>query len=297
VGWEMVDIDSHKTILNQTIAIKHIYTIHYFEKSKNFVFDGEYHDFWEFLYVDKGEIEVIADNTLHRLKQGTIIFHKPNEFHSFYAYHGTAPNLIVMTFECRSRAMKHFENLVLHLQDEERNLLAQIIKEGTRAFTFPFEFPLERKAAPWVGSEQMVKIYLEMFLIRLLRKDASCDKSTPLSTPAKEKTESDITNAVIRILEDRIHTKVTLEEISETIHIAKTRLKDLFKKKTGHSIMDYFVQMKIENAKVAIREGEHNFTEISQMLGFSNVHYFSKTFKRITNMSPSEYAKSAQARS
>lgn len=290
-------MDSLRTVLNQTIDIKHIFTIHYFEKSKNFVFSGEYHDFWEFLYVDKGEIEVMADTNIHRLKQGTIIFHKPNEFHSFYAYHGTAPNLIIMTFACRSKAMKYFENKVLSLQDEERNLLAQIIKEGTHAFTFPFEYPLERKSTQLIGSEQLVKNYLETFLIRLLRKGASSDHSTPLSTPAKEKTENDITNAMITFLKERIHTKVSIEEISEATHIAKTRLKDLFKKKTGSSIMEYFVQMKIENAKLAIREGEYNFTEISQMLGFSNVHYFSKTFKRITNMSPSEYAKSAQARS
>ncbi|MFD0670067.1 helix-turn-helix domain-containing protein [Cohnella sp. GCM10027633] len=288
---------SNHTVLKQTIAISHIYTIHYFEKSKNFVFSGEQHDFWEFLYVDKGEIEVMADTTLHRLKQGTIIFHKPNEFHSFYAYHGTAPNFIVMTFESRSRAMKRFENLVLQLQDEERNLLAQIIKEGAGAFTFPFDYPLKRKSTQGIGCEQMVKIYLEMFLIRLLRKDTGCDISSPLSTPAKEKSETDVTDAMIRFLSDRIHTKVTIEEMSDATHIAKTRLKDLFKKKTGSSIMTYFIKMKIDRAKLDIREGKHNFTEIARMLGFSDVHYFSKTFKRVTNMTPSEYAKSAQARS
>ena len=41
-----------------------------------------------------------------------------------------------------------------------------------------------------------------------------------------------------------------------------------------------------------IRDTSLNFTQISQALGFSTVHYFSKLFKEKVGMSPSEYAKS-----
>ncbi|WP_261302935.1 AraC family transcriptional regulator [Paenibacillus andongensis] len=285
-----------RTHLKMTIVINKVITMHYFEYGKNFVFNGERHNFWEFLYVDRGEIEVMADETRHLLKQGTIIFHKPNEFHSFYATRGKAPNLVVMTFDCHSKAMERFANQVLHLEDEERNLLTQIVKEGENAFHFPFGHPLKRHTDAPIGSEQLIKCYLEIFLVRLLRKEGLSDPSKPLSSAAKEKNVDETTKRIIDLLAERMDTNISLDEISHLLYIGKTQLKDKFKKNTGHTIIEYFSKMKIEQAKLLMREEAINFTEISQRLGFSSVHYFSKAFKKTTSMSPSEYARTVKAR-
>ena len=57
-----------KTKLKRSIDIDAIITLHYFEYMKNFEFKGESHNFWEFLYVDKGTIAVRADDTWTTLK-------------------------------------------------------------------------------------------------------------------------------------------------------------------------------------------------------------------------------------
>ena len=44
-----------------------------------------------------------------------------------------------------------------------------------------------------------------------------------------------------------------------------------------------------------IREKQYNFTEIAQRLGYSSVHYFSRHFKQVAGMTPSEYAASVKA--
>lgn len=49
-----------KTKLKRSIDIDAIITLHYFEYMKNFEFKGESHNFWEFLYVDKGTVAVRA---------------------------------------------------------------------------------------------------------------------------------------------------------------------------------------------------------------------------------------------
>ncbi len=64
----------------------------------DFSFGGESHDFWEFIYVDKGEVGITADTAKHILKKGEIAFHKPNEFHDVTATGYSAPNLIVVSF-------------------------------------------------------------------------------------------------------------------------------------------------------------------------------------------------------
>ena len=58
--------------------------------------------------------------------------------------------------------------------------------------------------------------------------------------------------------------------------------------------MDYFSRMKITAAREMIREGRLNFTQISEKLGFQSVHYFSRRFRSLTGMSPSEYADSVK---
>ncbi|MEG2044897.1 MAG: AraC family ligand binding domain-containing protein, partial [Clostridia bacterium] len=68
------------TKLEEKISIKKLYTIHYFEYSKNYVFTGEAHNFWEMMFVDKGEVIVTAKDKTYKLKTGEMIFHEPNEF-------------------------------------------------------------------------------------------------------------------------------------------------------------------------------------------------------------------------
>ena len=77
--------------------------------------------------------------------------------------------------------------------------------------------------------------------------------------------------------------------------ISRTQLQKIIHTETGVGIIDYFSQLKIEAAKHLIRDGHLNYTEISQELGFSSIHYFSRRFKKITGMSPSEYASSLDA--
>lgn len=46
--------------LKRAFNVERIYSVHYFEFSKDYTFPGEAHDFWEFVYVDKGEIIATA---------------------------------------------------------------------------------------------------------------------------------------------------------------------------------------------------------------------------------------------
>ncbi|WP_233146913.1 AraC family transcriptional regulator [Paenibacillus selenitireducens] len=297
MGQETPPIDDFiRTPLTKTIDIDNIITIHYFEFVKDYVFTGERHNFWEFLYVDRGEVQVTVDHTTHMLQQGTIIFHKPNEYHSFHALNGKAPNLIVMTFDCHSQAMCHLEDQVMQLKDEERNLLAKIIEEAKHVFAFPFDYPLHRRMDGLLGSEQLIQSYLEIFLLQLIRSKNEVPPAKSLSSAVREKNHEDIVSKVIAYMEDHIGHHLTLEELSHTFLISKTQLKDVFKHQTESTVMEYFLKLKLHKAKLMIREGNSNMTEIASQLGFSSVHYFSKAFKKKMNMTPTEYARSVKSR-
>ncbi len=291
-------MDYVKTPLKEELVIKKIVTVHYFEYAKDYVFEGEKHDFWEFLYVDKGEVEVMADALGYKLKQGDIIFHKPNEFHNMWANGIVAPNLVVVSFECRSKAMKYFENKILKITDFEKNLLAEIIREAKNAYSSPLDIPslkkLEKRENPLFGCEQLIKIYLELMLINMIRKGIKLENEKKLSMSVKERSEKDMIKKITVFLEDNVKGRLTFDDVCRFSSLSRTNLRVLFKERTGNGVMEFYRNLKIEEAKKMIREGHHNFTEISDILGYSSIHYFSRAFKKATGMTPSEYAVSVK---
>lgn len=293
-------MDYVKTPIKEEIVVRKIVTVHYFEYAKDYVFEGEKHDFWEFLFVDKGEVEVMADAFGYRLKQGQIIFHKPNEFHNVWANGIIAPNLIVVSFECKSRALDYFKGKILSIDDTGRNLLAQIISEAKDAYISPLNDPelkkLQKRAKSLFGCEQLIRIYLEQLLIYLVRKGENNKYTGKPSSSVKERAEKDIAAKISAYLDENVESNITFKEVCSYSLLSPTRLKSIFKEKTGTSVMEYYKNLKIEEAKRMIRESPYNFTQISEILGYSSIHYFSRHFKKATDMSPSQYASSVKAK-
>ncbi|MCM0646991.1 AraC family transcriptional regulator [Clostridium swellfunianum] len=287
-----------KTSIEPVININKIVTIHYFEFACDYIFKGEKHDFWEFLYVDKGEVEVMADTKGYKLTQGDIIFHKPNEFHSEWANGKVAPNLMVMSFECKDSAMKFFEDKIMHVESSERNLIAEIIKEAKEAYTNALggHNKLIKREPSIFGSEQLVKIYLEVLLISLIRKCSFVHNSGRLNKNTLDRMEKDLIRDIIEYMYNNIGSELTFEEICSKFCLGKTYLKTLFKSRTNTGVMTYYKNLKISEAKKLIREQQHNFTQIAYILGYKSVHTFSRSFKEATSMSPSEYAISVKAK-
>jgi AraC-like DNA-binding protein len=289
-----------RTRLQESFSVKDIISLHYFEFSKDFKFEGEKHDFWEFVYVDKGEIEVFADTEGYRLQQGDVIFHKPNEFHGVWANRRIAPNVIIISFVCLSKEISFFENKIFTLDQRQREMLAQIIKNGFAAFHPPFDdrrnHTLNRRPNAPIGSEQLIKIYLEMLLISL-REDVDLTKREQrLSGTTKQRSETELVHRMCDYMEQHLFDEIRLEQVYKTFNLSKSHALTIFKAITGQSIMKHYRQLKIDQAKQLIREQHLNFTEISELLHYSSVHTFSRHFKLFTGMSPSEYARTVIAK-
>ena len=285
-----------KIELKNCITVDSIYTIHYFEYTNNFYFAGESHDFWEFIYVDKGSVDICMDDKQITLKKGDIAFHRPNEFHKVSTFGHTAPNLVVISFESHSPLMEFFCCQVLKTEQRERSLLADVLIEAKRLFESPLDDPylteMIRKDDAPIGTEQLIKIHLEQFLIHLVQRYTLEEESNLEYSPQNT---TDIFKRVTAYMEDNIAKHLTIEQICWDNMIGRTKLQKIFHIETGIGIIDYFSKMKISAAKHMIRDGKLNFSQISEQLGYSSIHYFSRQFKKITGMSPSDYASSVKS--
>ncbi|MFC6347127.1 AraC family transcriptional regulator [Vagococcus carniphilus] len=280
------------------VEIENIITVYYNEFTKSYYFDGEKHDFWELVYVDKGEVEVSADGMNYQLSEGDIIFHRPNEFHTIGGNGIVASNVLVISFVSHSPVMTFFEKKIMKLTENERKILGSFIRESKRVFVDDLGRLYQesnRLASPVIGAEQMMYLYLQQFLIQLIRVELE-PVNFERSTGMLKKTFKDSTiNKIILYLQENMSQTVLLDDICNEFYLSKTYLKRFFKNETGYTVMTYLKVLRMEEAKKLIREDNLSFTEIAQQLGFDSVHYFSTSFKKYEGLSPSDYEKSIKA--
>jgi len=274
--------------------VERIMSIFYFEFATGFDSGGESHDFWELVYVDKGEITVRADDKSIVISQGQVVFHKPNEFHKIAANDIVAPNVFIISFVCTSAAMEYFENKVLDIPQKLRKIISMIIDETHKTCYVPLLANQMRqdefyKHAP-VGSMQMIKLYLEQLLIQLLR-----DGDESVRPPVKENLEesdSKLMREVLQYLESHIYQEFSVNELCRHFNYSATYLSKIFRQTTGRTILDYYTDLKMVEARRMIRENNLNITQIAHRLGYESPQYFSRAFKRINGMKPMEYKRS-----
>ena len=279
-----------KTQLQNVINISKIVTVHYYEFDKNFVFDGELHDFWEMVYIDKGRVEVRRDEDTLILSQGELLFHAPNEFHSIKAL-DSAPNFFVVSFVCHSALMVYFKKYHTVLDKTLRAFISSVVSEAESTYMIPKNDPTLKKLVhrelPPIGGEQLIKTYLEQFMIFLIRNIVKRDNSSVF--PSKESMETHLVSSAKQLLAENADKTFRVHDLCSALGYSKSYLSKLFCEQTGETIANYAVKQKIKLAKQMIREGNDTFAEISDKLSFDNPQYFSRVFKRITGMTPSEF--------
>lgn len=284
-----------KNTLKTTFNVKGIYTIHYFKYGKNFKINGESHNFWELVYIDAGEVSIVSDKKVFALKQGQAVLHAPNVFHNISTDNEFARSAIV-SFECPSRTMSFFKDAVFDFTAYEKELLSKIITEGSKTYEDKLDkiylTKMTKRANAAIGSEQLIKNYIELLLLSILRNNIP-DNGQLKGTVNLASAHSDaIADKIKSMLEENVYGEISLERISEELFFSKTYIKSVFKKNTEMSIIQYYINLKIEEAKKLISQDKYTFTEISDMLGFNSVHYFSRIFKNRVELTPTEYKRS-----
>ena len=293
-------MDYLKTKLQVNFKIDEIISFHFYEFSKDFIFAGEQHDFWEIVYIDSGAMLVCAGTTEYCIHQGEMIVHKPLEFHNLRGNGLTSANVVAFNFVCDSPALKLLENHIIRLDEKERKVLASIITEAYNIYDSKMNVPdvyLHRKRKdPPFESEHMYKLYLEQLIILCIRRESDKNLTNKLITQSLEYADSELVRSAIEFMRENLSKTLSIQTIADALYVSRAQLIATFKKNINVGVIEYFIRLRNEEAKLLIRNGKFNITEIANKLGYSSIHYFCRIFKQTNGMSPSEYAKSIKAK-
>ena len=84
---------------------------------------------------------------------------------------------------------------------------------------------------------------------------------------------------------------IKLEELAKNAGFSYSYFSYLFKKETGKTLTEYIQMVRIETAKKLLVEKERNVSEIAELVGYSDIKFFTKQFKKTLGVSPNEYRK------
>ena len=262
--------------ISSSLYISEIYTKFYQEKGTNYNFSGEKHSYWELTYVDKGELLTTIDGVSYHLKQGDLIFYAPMQFHTQSTFEKISSSYLTINFKMNFNHADLLCNKIFSLKRDSYFIVTKLIEELSNDNLY---------------SNDLSLCYLKQLIIQMLRLNNSHFHSKP-TTHMQQTYENELLNDILLYIDNNIYEKISVSTLCEHFCISTSMLHSLFRKNMNNTAKNYINELKLSKSKELIRNSTHTLSEISEMLGFSSIHYFSKKFKLYFNISPTEYSKS-----
>ena len=250
------------------------------------------YDFWQLYYVERGEYVCQIGGKELALHAGQLLICEPGQVRTTLLQRHAIVGII--SFRCGSDDMVLLKNIPIRLTADMRDNLHGLLKMGSDIFT------LVSDPQRFVGQElrdgtsshrlQTVKNRLELLLIDIHDSISRKENQGEISQNQKNYYEQQF-EVISAFLQSNLHRNVTVAEICAYTGLSENTVKRVCRYAVDCGAIHYFLTLKIEEAKRLIRRTDKTFTQIAECLGFSGIHYFSRLFKRITGMSPQQYAR------
>jgi hypothetical protein len=222
------------------------------------------HSEWEIIYYTHGTGILKIGDKKFNFKPKDIICQPPGVPHSEYSGSGFQNiHFSVETFDGWGQTVPCFTDTV---GNDYYNILIQLYRE----------FHLKRKN--WVNiTGALLNVLYQYMLSWNIEK-----RKNPVVEELENILISNISNSNFQV--DR--------ELGR-IPMSADHLRKLFKKETGKTPLQYLIDMRMNYAKQLLKSQGYNLTikEIANMVGFSDPYYFSRTFKKVTSITPTEWSK------
>ena len=224
------------------------------------------------IYAEEDGVEVRVDTKTILMNKDEIYLTRGDEA----VVVKTDKKTVIYMIESYCKYFNHIKHKIIGLIGTKRHIIYNINEEYKK---------IESSDNEIYGYEQMMTLFFEQLFILLIRENIKF-------TAQNEKHENTvIVEKVVGYLNDNIYNNIKFEDVVKIVNISATGLKKIFKDSMGDGVMKYYNVIKNEKAKKLLSEGEYNVSQVSEILGYESIHYFSRQFKKTFGVSPGEYLK------
>lgn len=250
-----------------------------------------WHDEMEFIYVKKGSGIITVDFTQHVVDAGTIVLIIPGQLHSI---------------EQLTNCSMEYENIIFH-----PNILISKTADACNTdfllplFTGKIALPaLYTPADPFYheiaacidandeirktfpkGYQLFLKGQLFMLFYTLI------EKCSDTVVEQKDNKSLEKLKLVLKYIENNYMHKITIADIAAEVGLSQSHFMKYFKNTVGSSFIEYLGEYRLTMASRLLLSSDSSILAISEEVGYDNLSYFNRSFKRRYGTTPSAYRK------
>jgi AraC-like DNA-binding protein len=237
-----------------------------------------------------------VDTDYFTLRPGEAVFIESGDIHAAYAALDTPCRFCALVFHPDLLASAQYDtiqqNVILPLQEKRqsfpRHLTSSVPWQGELLLH------LERMMEAYDNKMPGFESFMKGTLLIMLSQIAPPGRSVNYSQSAgADNTKIDRLKKVILYIQDNYQEPIRTRDLSELIPMSEGQFCRFFKSMTRKTPVDYINSYRIRQAAALLQQSDRKISDIAMDVGFDNVSYFIKVFRKAMNCSPSEFRKDA----
>ncbi len=245
---------------------------HFDEIRTNKPLIAHWHEHIEFLYIVNGKCTLNCNGITQELSSGNVVYLGPNCIHSLIS------NTEKCNYYCITASIQFFRNFGFHLKT---NKFSYVSPNGELTVHYNRIIDLLNSKPPFY-KEEVKSILLQIVSLCNRKYELNSDHIIAIDS------SSNMIVDAIEYIDNYFASDITIDLLSNTIGISKFYLCRKFKSITDKTITEYINYVRCENARRLIKSGQYNVSESALLSGFSNLSYFTKTYKKHMGINPSD---------
>ena len=250
-----------------------------------------WHDELELIYIKKGKGTLMVDFKQYTVSAGTIALIIPGQLHSIEQYEQEVmeyeniifhPNILIskQTDTCNTDYFLPLLNGKVSVP-----LLYEPGSQFYRDIASCIDANDEICKTDPQGYQLYIKSQLFMLFFILFNR---CAKKDPVKKDFKSLEKMKL---ILKYIENNYMNKITIEDMAAEVGLSQSHFMKYFKNTMGTSFIDYLNDYRLTMASRLLISSDSSILDIASEVGFDNLSYFNRSFKKKYAQTPSAYRK------
>jgi len=257
-----------------------------------------WHDHIEWIFVKEGQARIQIDADCQVLEQGELAFVNSRQLHAATVIAPDSKLVCIVFNEALVRGSglditenNYFQPYLIQRQKWPGFIRANEPEMGEIGAAFArlvLEFEQKRPGYELIVKAELLRIFGQYFRY--------AQQSPALSRPSAPPQAYDFFG-LLQELRSRYRETITVEQAARMVNLSPNYFCRMFKRVTGKTLIEYVHLLRVREAERLLLESASPVAEIASQVGFSNITYFGRVFKKIRNATPSQIRSRAASRS
>ncbi|MDR6552909.1 response regulator [Paenibacillus qinlingensis] len=143
--------------------------------------------------------------------------------------------------------------------------------------------------------EQLSSIYMNVHVMLAELRRQIIQQVISLAQVSDVEIEHETVRHIVKYVKENFYNDINLSQISKLFFVTPNYVSHIFKREMGVNFTEYISKLRIDYAGGLLNSSTLTIQQVSEKSGFNDYFYFTKIFKRITGITPSEYRKKTRA--